>query len=131
MAEQMNAFQIAQSQFDKVAAMLNLDPGVREVLRWPAREFTFRIRVRMDNGSLQVFQGFRVQNNDARGPNKGGIRFHPEEAIETLRALSLWMTWKCAALDIPLAAGKSGILLEPPKLSSNEKEHLCRGWVQQ
>jgi glutamate dehydrogenase len=131
MAEQMNAFQIAQSQFDKVAAMLNLDPGVREVLRWPAREFTFRIPVRMDNGSLQVFQGFRVQHNDARGPNKGGIRFHPEETIDTVRALSMWMTWKCAAVDIPLGGGKGGIIVDPSKLSSNEKEHLCRGWVQQ
>ncbi len=109
MAEQMNAFQIAQSQFDKVAAMLNLDAGVREVLRWPAREFTFRIPVRMDNGSLQVFQGFRVQHNDARGPNKGGIRFHPEETIDTVRALAMWMTWKCAAVDIPLGGGKGGI----------------------
>jgi glutamate dehydrogenase len=131
MAEQMNAFQIAQSQFDKVAEMLKLDPGVREVLRWPAREFTFRIPVRMDNGSLQVFQGFRVQHNDARGPNKGGIRFHPEETIDTVRALAMWMTWKCAAVDIPLGGGKGGIIVDPSKLSSNEKEHLCRGWVQQ
>ncbi len=131
MAEQMNAFQIAQSQFDKVAAMLNLDSGVCEVLRWPAREFTFRIPVRMDNDSLQVFQGFRVQHNDARGPNKGGIRFHPEETIDTVRALAMWMTWKCAAVDIPLGGGKGGIIVDPSKLSPNEKEHLCRGWVQQ
>jgi len=131
MAEQMNAFQIAQSQFDKVAEMLKLDPGVRDVLRWPAREFTFRIPVRMDSGSLQVFQGFRVQHNDARGPNKGGIRFHPEETIDTVRALAMWMTWKCAAVDIPLGGGKGGIIVDPSKLSNNEKEHLCRGWVGQ
>src|SRR5258705_7491509 len=131
MTEQINAFQIAQTQFDAVAETMKLDPGVREVLRWPAREFTFRIPVRMDNGSLQVFQGFRVQHNDARGPNKGGIRFHPEETIDTVRALAMWMTWKCAAVDIPLGGAKGGIIVDPSKLSSNEKEHLCRGWVQQ
>ena len=131
MTEQINAFQIAQTQFDSVAEKMNLDPGVREVLRWPAREFTFRIPVRMDNGTLQVFTGFRVQHNDARGPNKGGIRFHPDETIDTVRALSMWMTWKCAAVDIPLGGGKGGIIVDPSKLSANEKEHLCRGWVQQ
>jgi glutamate dehydrogenase len=131
MTEQINAFQIAQKQFDTVAEMMQLDPGVREVLRWPAREFTFRIPVRMDNDTLQVFTGFRVQHNDARGPNKGGIRFHPDETIDTVRALAMWMTWKCAAVDIPLGGGKGGIIVDPSKLSSNEKEHLCRGWVQQ
>ncbi len=131
MPEQMNAFQIAQSQFDHVAELLKLDAGVREVLRWPAREFTFRIPVRMDEGSLKVFTGFRVQHNDARGPNKGGIRFHPDETIDTVRALAMWMTWKCAVVDIPLGGGKGGIIVDPSKLSANEKEHLCRGWVQQ
>ena len=131
MSEQINAFKIAQEQFDSVAEKMNLDPGVREVLRWPAREFTFRIPVRMDDHSLQVFTGVRVQHNDARGPNKGGIRFHPDETIDTVRALSMWMTWKCAAVDIPLGGGKGGIIVDPSKLSANEKEHLCRGWVQQ
>ncbi len=131
MAEQMNAFQIAQTQFDSVAETMNLDPGVREVLRWPAREFTFRIPVRMESGKLQVFTGFRVQHNDARGPNKGGIRFHPDETIDTVRALAMWMTWKCAVVDIPLGGGKGGIIVDPSKLTANEKEHLCRGWVQQ
>src|SRR5690242_2359472 len=131
MTEQINAFKIAQTQFDAVAETMQLDSGVRDVLRWPAREFTFRIPVRMDNGTLQVFTGFRVQHNDARGPNKGGIRFHPDETIDTVRALSMWMTWKCAAVDIPLGGGKGGIIVDPSKLSSNEKEHLCRGWVQQ
>lgn len=131
MTDQINAFKIAQTQFDAVAETMKLDSGVREVLRWPAREFTFRIPVRMDNGTLQVFTGFRVQHNDARGPNKGGIRFHPDETIDTVRALSMWMTWKCAAVDIPLGGGKGGIIVDPSKLSSNEKEHLCRGWVQQ
>lgn len=131
MSEQINAFQIAQKQFDHVAEMIDLDEGVREVLRWPAREFTFRIPVRMESGKLQVFTGFRVQHNDARGPNKGGIRFHPDETIDTVRALAMWMTWKCAAVDIPLGGGKGGIIVDPSKLNPNEKEHLCRGWVQQ
>jgi glutamate dehydrogenase len=131
MTEQINSFQIAQQQFDTVAEMMNLEPDVREVLRWPAREFTFRIPVRMDNDSLQVFTGFRIQHNDARGPNKGGIRFHPDEVIDTVRALAMWMTWKCAVVDIPLGGGKGGIIVDPSKLSPNEKEHLCRGWVQQ
>ncbi|HJS17136.1 MAG TPA: Glu/Leu/Phe/Val dehydrogenase [Anaerolineales bacterium] len=131
MTEPINAFKIAQSQFDGVAEMMNLDKGVREVLRWPAREFTFRIPVRREDGPLQVFTGFRVQHNDARGPNKGGIRFHPDETIDTVRALAMWMTWKCAAVDIPLGGGKGGIIVDPSKLSANEKEHLCRGWVQQ
>src|SRR5512145_2974744 len=129
MAEQINAFHIAQAQFDQVAEMLKLDPDVREVLRWPAREFTFRIPVRLDNGKLQVFTGFRVQHNDARGPNKGGIRFHPEETIDTVRALAMWMTWKCAVVDIPLGGGKGGIIVDPHDLSPREQERLCRGWI--
>ena len=131
MSEQINAFQIAQKQFDSVAEMMNLEEDVREVLRWPTREFTFRIPVRMENGKLQVFTGFRVQHNDARGPNKGGIRFHPDETVDTVRALAMWMTWKCAVVDIPLGGGKGGIIVDPSKLTPNEKEHLCRGWVQQ
>src|SRR6476619_998110 len=131
MPEQMNAFKIAQEQFDGVAEKMNLDSGVREVLRWPAREFTFRIPVRMDNGTLQVFTGFRVQHSDARGPNKGGIRFHPDETIDTVRALSMWMTWKCAAVDIPLGGGKGGIICDPHNLSLREQEQICRGWVRQ
>src|SRR5688572_24579508 len=130
MAEQLNAFQTAQSQFDRVAAMLKLDSGVCDVLRWPAREFTFRIPVRMDDDSLQVFQGFRVQHNDARGPNKGGIRFAADETLDTVRALATWMTWKCAVADIPLGGGKGGIVVDPSTLSLAEKESLCRGWVQ-
>jgi glutamate dehydrogenase len=128
---QLNTFQIAQKQFDGVAEMLNLDPGVREILRWPAREFTFRIPVKMDDGNLHVFTGFRIQHNDARGPNKGGIRFHPDETVDTVRALAMWMTWKCAVADIPLGGGKGGIIVDPSKLSPSEKEHLCRGWVGQ
>src|SRR5689334_3321168 len=89
----INAFEMAQKQFDAVAKQLKLDSGVAETLRWPMREFSFRIPVRLDDGSLKVFQGFRVQHNDARGPNKGGIRFHPAETMDTVRALATWMTW--------------------------------------
>jgi len=126
----VNEFEMAQRQFDHVAKLLNLDPQIAEVLRWPMREYTFRIPVRMDDGSLRVFQGFRVQHNDARGPNKGGIRFHPAETLDTVRALATWMTWKCAVADIPLGGGKGGVIVDPATLSTTEKERLCRGWVQ-
>jgi glutamate dehydrogenase (NAD(P)+) len=126
----INAFEMAQKQFDGVAKQLNLDPQIAEVLRWPMREYSFRIPVRMDDGSLRVFQGYRVQHNDARGPNKGGIRFHPSETFDTVRALATWMTWKCAVADIPLGGGKGGVIVDPATLSTTEKERLCRGWVQ-
>ncbi len=131
MAETTNAFEMAQRQFDHVAELLKLDPQVREILRWPLREFHFRIPVRMDDGTIRIFQGFRVQHNDARGPNKGGIRFHPAETIDTVRALATWMTWKCAVVDIPLGGGKGGVILDPATLSTTEKEQLVRGFVGQ
>ena len=131
MAEMTNAFQMAQKQFDDVAQMLNLDPDVREILRWPTREFRFQVPVHMDNGSIRTFQGFRVQHSDVRGPSKGGIRFHAAETIDTVRALAMWMTWKCAVVDIPLGGGKGGVVIDPATLSLSEKEHLCRGWIQQ
>jgi glutamate dehydrogenase len=130
MAEKFNEFEMAQKQFDAVAKQLNLDPQIAEVLRWPMREFHFRIPVKMDDGSIKVFEGFRVQHNDARGPNKGGIRFHPSETFDMVRALATWMTWKCAVADIPLGGGKGGIIVDPAGLSVGEKERLCRGWVQ-
>lgn len=130
MSGQINAFEMAQKQFDHAAKKLDLKREVAEVLRWPAREFTFRIPVRMDDGSLKVFTGFRIQHNDARGPNKGGIRFAADETMDTVRALSMWMTWKCAVADIPLGGSKGGIIVDPSTLSTNEKESLCRGWVQ-
>ena len=129
MAETNNAFAIAQQQFDHVADQLGLDQQVREILRWPMREFHLRIPVRMDDASTRVFQGFRVQHNDARGPNKGGLRFHPNETIDTVRALSMWMTWKCAVADIPLGGGKGGVVVDPATLSVDEKERLCRSFV--
>lgn len=126
-----NPFQVAQAQFDKVAALLELDEGVRELLRQPLREYHFTIPVRMDDGTVRVFKGFRVQHNDARGPAKGGIRFHPMETVDTVRALSMWMTWKCSVVDIPLGGGKGGVICDPYHLSLREQEQICRGWVRQ
>ncbi len=131
MAGPTNAFEMAQRQFDHVAELLKLDPQVREILRWPLREFHFRIPVRMDDGTFRIFEGFRVQHNDARGPNKGGIRFHPAETVDTVRALGMWMTWKCAVVDLPLGGGKGGVVIDPATLSVGEKERLCRGWIRQ
>jgi glutamate dehydrogenase (NAD(P)+) len=111
--------------------MLNLDPQVAEILRSPAREFKFQIPVRMDDGTLRVFTGFRVQHSDARGPAKGGIRFHPAETLDTVRALAMWMTWKTSVADIPLGGGKGGVPVDPATLSVTEKEKLVRGWVDQ
>jgi len=131
MAEPINAFKMAQSQFDHVAQQLNLDPQVAEMLRWPAREFKFMIPVHMDNGTIRVFFGYRVQHSDARGPSKGGIRFHPSETLDTVRALAMWMTWKTSVADIPLGGGKGGVPVDSASLTVNEKEKLCRGWVGQ
>jgi glutamate dehydrogenase (NAD(P)+) len=126
-----NAFEMAQRQFDKVADLLDLDKGTRELLRDAQREYQFLIPVRMDDGKVQVFKGFRVQHNDARGPSKGGIRFHPQETVDTVRALAMWMTWKCAVVDIPLGGGKGGVICDPHHLSMREQEQICRGWIRQ
>ncbi|MCB0263777.1 MAG: Glu/Leu/Phe/Val dehydrogenase [Calditrichia bacterium] len=131
MDKAFNAFEMAQSQFDGVADLLDLDSAARELLRQPMREYHFNIPVRMDDGKVKVFRGFRVQHNDARGPGKGGIRFHPLETIDTVRALSMWMTWKCSAVDIPLGGSKGGVVCDPHNLSDREQERLCRGWVRQ
>ncbi len=126
-----NAFKMAQAQFDAVAENLDLDEGTRALLRNPLREYHFQIPVRMDDGTVKVFQGFRVQHNDARGPCKGGIRFHPQETIDTVRALATWMTWKCSVVDIPLGGGKGGVICDPHQLSDREQEGICRGWIRQ
>jgi len=127
--EEMNPFKLAQAQFDHVAEQMELETAVREMLRWPLREFRFQLPVRMDDGSIKVFFGFRVQHNDARGPAKGGIRFAANETLDTVRALATWMTWKCAVADIPLGGGKGGVVVDPSKLSTSEKERLCREWI--
>lgn len=126
-----NAFATAQKQFDGVADLLSLEPAARELLRNPLREYHFSIPLRMDDGSVKIFRGFRVLHNDSRGPGKGGIRFHPQETADTVRALAMWMTWKCAVVDIPLGGAKGGIICDPHNLSLREQEGLCRGWVRQ
>ncbi|MBC7242378.1 MAG: Glu/Leu/Phe/Val dehydrogenase [Anaerolineae bacterium] len=131
MPEKPNPFEIAQRQLDMAAQILRLDPGVHALLREPMRELHVTIPVRMDDGTVKVFKGFRVQYNDARGPAKGGIRFHPEETIDTVRALAAWMTWKTAVVDIPLGGGKGGIICNPKEMSQGELERLSRGYIRQ
>ena len=126
-----NPFETAQAQFDRVADVLDLDRATRDLLRYPMREYHFSIPVRMDDGKVQIFRGFRVQHNDARGPGKGGIRFHPQETVDTVRALAMWMTWKCSLVDIPLGGSKGGVVCDPHNLSAREHEQICRGWVRQ
>lgn len=126
-----NPFETAQAQFDRMADLLDLDQTTREFLRYPVREYQFKIPVRMDDGSIRIFDGFRVHHNDARGPAKGGIRFHPEETIDLVRALAMWQTWKCAVVDIPLGGSNGGVTCDPHNLSMGEQERLCRGWVRQ
>ena len=129
--EKLNPFKIAQQQLDEAAKILGLDPGTHAALREPMRELHVSLPVRMDNGTVRVFKGFRVQYNDARGPTKGGIRFHPEETIDTVRALAAWMTWKTAVVDIPLGGGKGGIICNPKEMSPGELERLSRQYVRQ
>jgi glutamate dehydrogenase len=126
-----NPFLMAQAQFDKVAETLSLEEPVRELLRYPLREYHVAIPIRMDDGSFRVFRGFRIQHNDARGPAKGGIRFHPQETVDGVRAMAMWMTWKCSVVDIPLGGGKGGVVCDPHDLSLREQEQVCRGWVRQ
>ena len=131
MSEELNPFAIAQHQLDQAADIMGLDPATHELLRWPLRELHVTLPVRMDDGTTQVFQGFRVQYNDSRGPTKGGIRYHPEETIDTVRALAAWMTWKTAVVDIPLGGGKGGIICNPKELSQGELERLSRAYIRQ
>ncbi|MGB9772512.1 MAG: Glu/Leu/Phe/Val family dehydrogenase [Bacteroidota bacterium] len=111
--------------------MLKLDPAIHEFLRWPMRELHVTLPVKMDDGKTKIFHGFRVQYNDARGPTKGGIRFHPAETIDTVRALAAWMTWKTAVVDIPLGGAKGGIICNPKEMSPGEIERLSRAYIRQ
>ncbi|KAA3659672.1 MAG: Glu/Leu/Phe/Val dehydrogenase [Chloroflexi bacterium] len=129
MKENLNPFAIAQAQLDEAAQVLQLDPDMHAFLREPMREFHFSIPVHMDDGTTKTFRGFRVQYNDARGPAKGGIRFHPDETIDTVRALAAWMTWKTAVSDIPLGGGKGGVICNPREMSQGELERLSRGFM--
>ncbi len=131
MLDTSNPFSAAQRQLDEAAAILDLDEATHQMLRWPLRELHVTLPVRMDNGSSRVFRGFRVQYNDARGPTKGGLRFHPDETIDTVRALAAWMTWKTAVVDIPLGGGKGGVVCNPKELSPTELERLSRAYIRQ
>jgi glutamate dehydrogenase (NAD(P)+) len=125
-AASINAWQVAQQQFDLAAERLNLDPGLRRVLREPRRELTVHFPVKMDDGSVQVFTGYRVQHNLGRGPAKGGIRYHQDVSLDEVKALAMWMTWKCAVVGIPYGGGKGGVIVDPKKLSQKELESLSR-----
>ncbi|MCH7878005.1 MAG: Glu/Leu/Phe/Val dehydrogenase [candidate division Zixibacteria bacterium] len=127
----LNPFEIAQQQLDQAAKLLKLDEGTHQTLRNPMRELTVNLPVRMDDGKVKVFRGFRVQYNDARGATKGGIRFHPDETIDTVRALGAWMTWKTAVVDIPLGGGKGGVICNPKEMSAGELERLSRAYIRQ
>ena len=126
---ELNPFEIAQHQLAAAAELMGLDDTTHEFLRWPMREFHVRIPCRMDDGTTQIFEGFRVQYSDARGPTKGGLRFHPDETFDTIRALSAWMTWKCAVVDIPLGGAMGGVVCNPKELSPGELERLSRGYM--
>ncbi|HET7029675.1 MAG TPA: Glu/Leu/Phe/Val dehydrogenase [Candidatus Limnocylindrales bacterium] len=125
-AAAINPWQVAQQQFDLAAERLNLDPGLRRVLREPRRELTVHFPVKMDDGSVQVYTGYRVQHNLGRGPAKGGIRYHQDVSIDEVKALAMWMTWKCAVVGIPYGGGKGGVIVDPKKLSQKELEGLSR-----
>ena len=125
-AEAPNIWAVAQAQFDAAAEQLDLDPGLRRVLRVPQRELTVNFPVTMDDGHVEVFTGFRIQHNVSRGPAKGGIRYHQDVTRDEVRALSMWMTWKCAVVNIPYGGGKGGVIVDPKQLSMRELEGLTR-----
>ncbi len=126
-----NPYHAAQLQFDHAAHMLDLDQATRDLLRNSIHEHHFLIPVKLDDGTVKVFKGYRIQHNNARGPIKGGLRFHPQETVDSVRALAMWMTWKTAVADLPLGGGKGGVICDPHNLSESEQERLCRGWVRQ
>ena len=126
---ELNPFKIAQAQLDVAAARLGLDPATHELLRWPQMEFKFTFPVEMDDGKIRVFHGYRVQYNSARGPTKGGLRWHPEQNLDTVRALAAWMTWKTAVVDIPLGGSKGAIICNPKEMSEREKQRLARAYM--
>ena len=127
--ENLNPFQVALTQFDRAADKLELDTGTREVLRTPKRQLTVSIPVKMDDGSVHVFVGHRVQHSIARGPSKGGIRYHPGVTLDEVKALAMWMTWKCAVVNIPFGGAKGGVTVDPKTLSLNENERLTRRYT--
>lgn len=127
--EELNPFRIAQEQFDAAADLMNLEKPARALLREPLRVLEVQFPVKMRDESVTVFRGFRVQHNDARGPAKGGIRFHPLETLDTVKALAMWMTWKTAVADVPLGGGKGGVICDPKSMNKDELEALSRGYI--
>ncbi len=125
----INPFEVALKQLDEAAKIINLDKGLQQVLANPKRILTVSLPIKMDNGEIQVFTGFRSQHNDARGPYKGGIRYHPQVTVDEVKALSMWMTWKCAIADIPYGGGKGGIICNPKEMSDGELERLTRRYA--
>ncbi len=125
----LNPFKIAQAQLDEAAEILGLDKATHSLLRWPMREYRFTLPVKMDTGETRIFHGYRVQYNCARGPTKGGLRWHPDETIDTVRALAAWMTWKTSVVDIPLGGGKGGVTCNPKEMTDGEKERLARAYI--
>lgn len=123
---QNNPFEIAKKQIDIVAKVINLNDGIREILKAPKRELTVNFPVRMDSGEYRVFTGYRVQYNMARGPTKGGIRYHPQVTLDEVRALSAWMTWKCSVMNLPYGGAKGGVICDPKHMSKGELERLTR-----
>ncbi len=124
--ENLNPFHIASQQFDRAADILNLNSGIREVLRTPKRQLIVSIPTRMDDGQVKVFEGYRVQHNIARGPAKGGIRYHPDVTLDEVKALAAWMTWKTATVNVPYGGGKGGVICNPKKMSQKELENMTR-----
>ena len=129
MQENLNPFEISQMQFDMAADKLKLDPGLREILRNPKRQLVVSIPTKMDDGSIHVFEGYRVQHNITRGPAKGGIRFHPDVTLDEVKALAAWMAWKTAVVNIPYGGGKGGVACDPRKMSMSEKERMTRRYT--
>jgi glutamate dehydrogenase (NAD(P)+) len=127
--ESYNSFHVTQKQVADAAKLLNLDSATIELLSFPQREFKCTIPVKMDDGSVQIFHAYRIQHNYARGPAKGGIRFHPDETVDIIRALASWMTWKTAVVDLPLGGGKGGVVCDPKKMSERELENLARAYI--
>ena len=128
-APAFNPYAMAQAQLDRAAGQLGLDATTTELLREPLREISFRVPVRMDDGRTSIFRAFRIHHNDARGPAKGGVRFHPAAGVDVFRAKAMWTTWRCALVDVPLGGACGGVVCDPHGLSAPEQERLCRGWV--
>ncbi|MGH7543451.1 MAG: Glu/Leu/Phe/Val family dehydrogenase, partial [Gemmatimonadota bacterium] len=127
--DEHNPFEAMMSRFDRAAELLELDPGLYSILRHPEKQLIVSIPVQLDSGDVEVFTGYRVHHNTARGPAKGGIRYAPDVSLEEVKALAAWMTWKCAVVNIPFGGAKGGVTCEPRRLSKRELEHLTRRYT--